>query len=189
MVDINPSRPDKAENDDRALTLSNFAQLNQITEDRVWELIEEGELAARFVNDEILILREQETVPEPEVEPCQPTESMALANVELATPKDADFLPIRPEPEPFSELDKEQPDVPGLPSDDHRDLLMFAQDAMNRTMDLSRQLLATKDELMRLKDEKIQQQQGELQRNAQEIRRLKKKIEDLETLCRMAPRI
>ncbi len=74
-----------------------------------------------------------------------------------------------------------------MPTDDYRDLLVFAQDAMNRTMDLSRQLLATKDELLRMKDERIQQLQFEQQRNELEIRRLRKKVEDLETLCRLTP--
>jgi hypothetical protein len=48
-------------------------------------------------------------------------------------------------------------------------------------------LLATKDELLRMKDERIQQLQFEQQRNELEIRRLRKKVEDLETLCRLTP--
>ncbi len=198
MIDINPSLPEQQQASEKPLNLSDFAQRNQITEDRVWELIEEGELAARFVNDEILILREQngevdasepsvDPVAEPSIyvneEPLQALPGIATKapSIESRAVVEEDFLAFDEEmDEPSERLN---------PSDDARDLLIFAQDAMNRTMDLSRQLLATKDELIRLKDEKIVQQQGELGRQEQEIRRMKRKLEDLETLCRMNPTI
>ncbi len=230
MMDINPSRPDAQQTGERPLNLSDFAQRNQITEDRVWELIEEGELAARFVNDEILILREQDAGDEPQVDlQEQPTiaiheESEVLPSLSpraaladqapimesgqampgsepspiVEAPRaDAEEPPFRDEkshmkanqkplPDLFAEQDIESEDS-SVPTDDYRDLLVFAQDAMNRTMDLSRQLLATKDELLRMKDERIQQLQFEQQRNELEIRRLRKKVEDLETLCRLTP--
>ncbi len=199
-MDINPSRPDAQQSGERPLNLSAFAQQNQITEDRVWELIEEGELAARFVNDEILILREQDAPAEPEIDfPAAPEisvqESAPVERSPVATkiPEPewrADSEPRAesraepsariPEPEP---MDTHDP----IPADDYRDLLVFAQDAMNRTMDLSRQLLATKDELLRMKDERIQQLVFDQQRHEHEIRRLRKKVEDLETLCRLTP--
>jgi hypothetical protein len=205
-MDINPSRPEAGETGERPLNLSDFAQRNQMTEDRVWELIEEGELVARFVNDEILILREQDAGDEPRVD-FPETPQIAIHDA-------SDILPMRVEPEikasPIMDAPKvervpeptpeptpapkrneamnfEEPDENVLPADDYRDLLVFAQDAMNRTMDLSRQLLATKDELLRMKDERIQQLQFEQQRNELEIRRLRKKVEDLETLCRLTP--
>lgn len=220
-MDINPSRPEAGETGERPLNLSDFAQRNQMTEDRVWELIEEGELAARFVNDEILILREQEAGDEPRVDfPETP---------QIAIHETSDILPMRAEPEMMASpimdgpkvervpeptparkretmnfaaepapeaappsmrqepVNFDEHDEHELPADDYRDLLVFAQDAMNRTMDLSRQLLATKDELLRMKDERIQQLQFEQQRNELEIRRLRKKVEDLETLCRLTP--
>lgn len=191
MIDINPSHPEQ-QTGERPLNLSDFAQRNQITEDRVWELIEEGELAARFVNDEILILREQEAAGEPQIELPE-----APAIFKAAEPEP---LPIPPAPETETiveadpgetagDLEAARDEIQNLPTEDHRDLLMFAQDAMNRTMDLSRQLLATKDELIRMKDEKILQLQSEMQKNEQEIRRLRKKIEDLETLCRLTPSV
>ncbi len=203
MMDINPSRPDAQQTGERPLNLSDFAQRNQITEDRVWELIEEGELAARFVNDEILILREQDADDEPQVDlQEQPTIAIhdesdvlpslspraALADEAPPSPPveapraPAEHPPLQePLPDLFAEQDIESDDS-SVPTDDYRDLLVFAQDAMNRTMDLSRQLLATKDELLRMKDERIQQLQVEQQRNELEIRRLRKKVEDLETL-------
>ncbi len=208
MMDINPSRPDAQQTGERPLNLSDFAQRNQITEDRVWELIEEGELAARFVNDEILILREQDAGDEPQVDlQEQPTIAIhdesdvlpslspraALADEAPPSPPveapraPAEHPPLQePLPDLFAEQDIESDDS-SVPTDDYRDLLVFAQDAMNRTMDLSRQLLATKDELLRMKDERIQQLQVEQQRNELEIRRLRKKVEDLETLCRLTP--
>ncbi len=207
-MDINPSRPDAQQTGERPLNLSDFAQRNQITEDRVWELIEEGELAARFVNDEILILREQHTGDEPQVDLQEeptiaihdesevlPSLSPRAALADEAPPSPSVEVPRAPaehpplqEPLPdlFAEQDIES-DNSSVPTDDYRDLLVFAQDAMNRTMDLSRQLLATKDELLRMKDERIQQLQFEQQRNELEIRRLRKKVEDLETLCRLTP--
>ncbi len=252
-MDINPSRPEQQQSGERPLNLSDFAQRNQITEDRVWELIEEGELAARFVNDEILILREQEPKldasvelsdaalhlevgrGEPQIEfsarpawdmdaksEISPTEPVAArAQEPLAAParkpvaarEPATFTAREPvnantrEPATFTErpgaaMDRQQDpaprmtheaeathDHPELPVEDYRDLLLFAQDAMNRTMDLSRQLLGTKDELIRMKDERIQHLQAELQKNEQEIRRLKKNVEDLETLCRLTPNL
>jgi hypothetical protein len=205
-MDINPSRLDAVETSERPLNLSDFAQRNQMTEDRVWELIEEGELAARFVNDEILILREQEAADEPRID-FHETPQIAIHD------DASDILPMQAEPmmspSPVVELPRFEPapapapappEAPRLesmnfedeesdvlPADDYRDLLVFAQDAMNRTMELSRQLLATKDELLRMKDERIQQLQFEQQRNELEIRRLRKKVEDLETLCRLTP--
>jgi hypothetical protein len=223
MMDINPSRLDEQQTGERPLNLSDFAQRNQITEDRVWELIEEGELAARFVNDEILILRELDTVGEPQidlqeappitidhasefspnppetimVETLRPTEAtkqptfteephmVPPAGIEQG--KAQEEFDVHPHIDMFAEQEASASDDNNLPTDDYRDLLVFAQDAMNRTMDLSRQLLATKDELIRMKDERIQQLQAEQQRNEQEIRRLRKKVEDLETLCRLTP--
>ena len=201
-MDINPSRPEAGETGERPLNLSDFAQRNHMTEDRVWELIEEGELAARFVNDEILILREQEAADEPRID--------FPATLQIAIDDASDVLPIQaepmmsfsplvdapkiesvskeaPAPRPQETMNFDEQDEDVLPADDYRDLLVFAQDAMNRTMDLSRQLLATKDELLRMKDEKIQQLQFEQQRSELEIRRLRKKVEDLETLCRLTP--
>jgi len=227
-MDINPSRPEAGETGERPLNLSDFAQRNQMTEDRVWELIEEGELAARFVNDEILILREQEVSDEPRIdfaethqiaihelsdilpmraEPEMTTSPILEApRVERAseptlppepapTPKRSEAMNFEaervpdptPAPQRHETMNFEEHDEDVLPADDYRDLLVFAQDAMNRTMDLSRQLLATKDELLRMKDERIQQLQFEQQRNELEIRRLRKKVEDLETLCRLTP--
>lgn len=227
-MDINPSRPEAGETGERPLNLSDFAQRNQMTEDRVWELIEEGELAARFVNDEILILREQEASDEPRIDfeetpqiaihdtsdilPMHTEPKMTaspivdaprvermpeptLAPEPTPTPKQREAMNFEaehiPDPTPATPrhetMNFEEPDEDVLPADDYRDLLVFAQDAMNRTMDLSRQLLATKDELLRMKDERIQQLQFEQQRNELEIRRLRKKVEDLETLCRLTP--
>ncbi|HYX39889.1 MAG TPA: hypothetical protein VE954_42885 [Oligoflexus sp.] len=268
-MDINPSRPEQQQSSERPLNLSDFAQRNQITEDRVWELIEEGELAARFVNDEILILREQEPEldasvelsdaalhlevgrGEPQIEfsagpawdmdaksEISPTEPVAArardpmaapAREPVAAREPTTFTarePVIPntresvtftarepviantrEPAAFTArpgaaMDRQEDpaprmtheaeathDHPELPVEDYRDLLLFAQDAMNRTMDLSRQLLGTKDELIRMKDERIQHLQAELQKNEQEIRRLKKNVEDLETLCRLTPNL
>lgn len=207
-MDINPSRPEAGETGERPLNLSDFAQRNQMTVDRVWELIEEGELAARFVNDEILILREQEAGDEPRIDFAD-TPQIAIHDTSDILPMhtapemtaspivDAPKVERVPEPTPMKEptaapqrqdqLNFEDEDEDVLPADDYRDLLVFAQDAMNRTMDLSRQLLATKDELLRMKDERIQQLQFEQQRNELEIRRLRKKVEDLETLCRLTP--
>jgi hypothetical protein len=236
MMDINPNRPDAQQAGERPLNLSDFAQRNQMTEDRVWELIEEGELAARFVNDEILILREQDTVSEPQIdlqdapvipmddasdilpshpvsltspEPAMLTTEPVAEEIMIAAPVESDPAPGPVEmpdhmetprpletttkrgadtaPDFFADRDVAASDEDMMPGDDYRDLLVFAQDAMNRTMDLSRQLLATKDELIRMKDDRIQQLQGELQRNEHEIRRLRKKVEDLETLCRLTP--
>ncbi|HET9235979.1 MAG TPA: hypothetical protein VFO10_01940 [Oligoflexus sp.] len=206
-MDINPSRPDAGETGERPLNLSDFAQRNQMTEDRVWELIEEGELAARFVNDEILILREQETADEPQIDfreapqiaihdssdilPIHSEPTMEPPRIdpviEAAPAPESTSSPEAPRPEPMNFEAQDHHDDDALPADDYRDLLVFAQDAMNRTMDLSRQLLATKDELLRMKDERIQQLQFEQQRNELEIRRLRKKVEDLETLCRLTP--
>lgn len=210
-MDINPSRPDAVEAGERPLNLSDFAQRNQMTEDRVWELIEEGELAARFVNDEILILREQDSADEPRIDFHETPqiviheESSDILPMHAEPALDTPRLDPVPEHEPTpapgpasssqssAEAPRHEPvkfeeqEDDDLPADDYRDLLVFAQDAMNRTMDLSRQLLATKDELLRMKDEKIQQLQFEQQRNELEIRRLRKKVEDLETLCRLTP--
>jgi hypothetical protein len=218
MMDIDPSRPDAQQTSERPLNLSDFAQRNQITEDRVWELIEEGELAARFVNDEILILREQDTGDEPQID-LQDTPTIAINEESEVLPKHSPVIsmetaeaspaveaprmtsgqrampeaksPGKPVEEPlpdfFAEQENEAFDDNNLPPDDYRDLLVFAQDAMNRTMDLSRQLLGTKDELIRMKNERIEQLQMEQQRNEHEIRRLRKKVEDLETLCRLTP--
>jgi hypothetical protein len=227
MMDINPSRPDPQQTGERPLNLSDFAQRNQITEDRVWELIEEGELAARFVNDEILILREQDALSEPEIDlPATPdiairAESVIPPNPVRAVPPDEPELPLTlamnaafevetpipiPRTHPNASVEsalereiasetreeKEEPTKAGtdnMPTDDYRDLLVFAQDAINRTMDLSRQLLATKDELLRMKEERLQELQATLQKNELEMRRLRKKVEDLETLCRLTPNI
>jgi len=200
-MEINPSRPDAGETGERPLNLSDFAQRNQMTEDRVWELIEEGELAARFINDEILILREHEAGDDPQID-FKEAPQIAIYDSSALLPIHADWplsvsldmdppkVESTPEPAPAPRsgtmnFDEQNEDV--LPADDYRDLLVFAQDAMNRTMDLSRQLLATKDELLRMKDEKIQLLQLEQQRNELEIRRLRKKVEDLETLCRLTP--
>lgn len=218
MMDIDPSRPDAQQTGERPLNLSDFAQRNQITEDRVWELIEEGELAARFVNDEILILREQDTGDEPQIDLLEtptiaineesedlpnhsPVISMetAVTSPAVETPRmtsdhrvtpevKSPAKPVQlPQPDFFAEQENEAFDDNNVPTDDYRDLLVFAQDAMNRTMDLSRQLLGTKDELIRMKDERIEQLQVEQHRNEHEIRRLRKKVEDLETLCRLTP--
>lgn len=147
-----------------ALSLPDFAQQNQITEERVWEMIEEGSVAARFVNDSILILRDGEPTFEtgydlPEIgvrEPLSPEEQPANSNVFLE-----EALQGR---------------------EDSQDVLLFAQDALARTEELSRQLLATKDELIRMKDEKIAWLTEAIQKKDREIRLLNQRLEDYATL-------
>lgn len=201
MIDIDPSRPEPQQTGEGPLNLSDFAQRNQMTEDRVWELIEEGELSARFVNDAILILREQDhgmefadhegaAMVEPRIE-FHEAPLLAISTSEFLPTKPTtppDIRPVAPGIDALADDHSDLPeDHPDLPTDDYRDLLVFAQDAMNRTMDLSRQLLSAKDELIRMKNERIQQLETEIQRNEQQIRRLRKKVEDLETLCRLTP--
>ena len=166
-----------------ALSLDDFATQNQITQDRVWEMIEEGSISARFVNDAILILRDAEPVLEqayqlPEIDirtPEAPPEEEASAIPTSLKPATADEEDGSPE-DPFSPVFPDAQDVD--------EVLLFAQDALARTRELSRQLLATKDELLRMKDERISGLASTIQEKDREIRALKRQIEDLTTLSK-----
>ena len=175
----------------RAPTLREYAKAHAMTEDKVWELIEEGELSARFVNDTILIFREQERTDIPLVDD-QPVESISQREADLpqGSTHAGEIRPIAeakassPQSPAHAESEKHEPDTLGYvaaPSDSS-DLLLFAQDALARTMDLSQQLLATKDELLRLRDEKIQWLEKQLTAKDDELRRVKRELENFATL-------
>lgn len=198
-------------------SLAEFAEENQITEERVWEMIEEGTIAARFVNDSILILRDgdagteapyelpeigvqtSEPISEPSpnlnasVRPLVPYPEIAETEDLEVGPFPDDALDIRPfdqTPEkkgyanerdsardPGSFLDSPYPE-----GDNAHDILLFAQDALARNEELSRQLLATKDELIRMKDDKIAWLSQVVQQKDREIRALNRQLEDFATL-------
>lgn len=176
-----------------APTLAEFAKKSQITEDKVWELIEDGQISARFVNEAILIMqdhpildlpkslglsaKESDFAPEPEVLPDLPPEPEAP---ETVLPKIPSFLaksfkaPVGTTPE----TDLQCVDF----TEDSSDLLTFAQDALSRNAELSKELLATKNELIRLKDERIAFLNDLLSQRDHEIRSLNRNIEELATL-------
>ncbi|MBC7661460.1 MAG: hypothetical protein H7249_17325 [Chitinophagaceae bacterium] len=187
-----------------APTLAEFAKKSQITEDKVWELIEEGQISARFVNESILIMQDQLTVfvsnaseihpkePDFAMEPTMPefnlnpersanerNQSARKKDVKTTTStpsfNDKTYTYRTPEPEmgPLQDYDF---------SEDSSELLTFAQDALSRTAELSKELLATKNELIRLKDERILFLTDLLQKKDVEIRKLNRNIEELATL-------
>lgn len=135
----------------RALTLKEFSSHHHITEDRVWEMIEEGQLSARFVQDTILIFREPE---------------VAAA--------------------PLPQLDIDPNREPAKTQEDQNEMLLFAQDSIARTVELSHQLLATKDELLRLKDEKLGFLEQTIQSKNLEIRQLKRELENMQILQKIS---
>lgn len=172
----------------RALTLKEYSLRHQLTEDRVWEMIEEGELSARFVNDTILIYRESEEVtdtsPRLDIDFEAPSYLMTeLLGTPNSQPKamPVPHLDLRPDSTGTgpAEADSSTPErVPESQSD----LLLFAQDSIARTVELSHQLLATKDELLRLKDEKLAFLERSLQDKDLEIRSLKRELENMQIL-------
>ncbi|RYZ58737.1 MAG: hypothetical protein EOP07_06125 [Proteobacteria bacterium] len=72
--------------------------------------------------------------------------------------------------------------------EDAQDLLTFAQDALSRNAELSKELLATKNELIRLKDERIAFLSDLLNQKDKEIRSLNRNIEELATLSKFESR-
>jgi len=228
-----------------APTLAEFAKKSQITEDKVWELIEEGQVSARFVNESILIMQDHPSLdisPAVEVEGLGTvkardpdihrekdrvvpkdsgsgkTKVMDSTNAALATkPKDIRQGPdFAPEPrvsaagtEPQVAVPKTTPKLPSfleksfkypanpapeaefqsldIPSNSS-DLLVFAQDALSHNNELSKELLATKNELIRLKDERIAFLSDLLAQRDKDIRSLNRKLEELATLSNFESR-
>lgn len=152
-----------------APTLAEFAISSQITEDKVWELIEDGQVSARFVGDRVLILPElpafdrTQVIESYEKVPEFSTETRGLPDIS------AKNEPVR---------DAHNDDF----IEDNHDILVFAQDALSRNAALSKELLATKDELLRLKDERISFLTELLGQKDKEIRNLNRNIEELATL-------
>ncbi len=156
-------------------TLQDFAISSQISEDKVWELIEEGQVSARFVGDSILIMPDQ-----PEVERIPSFSKFSKEPIlsPVASPH-PDFSANEPH-----EIVKQLDDF----VEDNHDILVFAQDALSRHTELSKELLATKDELIRLKDERIQFLNDLLQQKEKEIRILNREIEEYATLRNFSSR-
>lgn len=152
-----------------APTLSEFAIQSQISEDKVWELIEEGQVSARFVNESILIMQDQ-----PAVDRVQGFDSLPKAP-HLA-------LESAALPEISAKTFAKEESYPNDLSENNSDILVFAQDALSRHAELSKEMLATKDELMRLKDEKILFLSDLLGLKEKEIKRLNRSLEELATL-------
>ncbi|MBC7532920.1 MAG: hypothetical protein H7318_15205 [Oligoflexus sp.] len=176
-----------------APTLAEFARKSQITEDKVWELIEEGQVSARFVNESILIMPDVQAFETPKASEVADKEPIFAAEVETlpelnvhprapgkVLPKIPSFLEksFKVPAEPQPELDIEHIDF----SQDSLGLLTFAQDALSRNAELSKELLATKNELIRLKDERIAFLSDLLNQRDKEIRSLNRNIEELATL-------
>ncbi len=158
-----------------APTLSEFASGAQITEDKVWELIEDGQLSAKFIGDSILIMPDQPSFDR--------SRAFSETTKEPAFAKEVRSLP---------EISPDQRPAPQALHDDfiedNHDILMFAQDALSRNAELSKELLATKDELIRLKDERISFLTELLQQKEKEIRTLCRSLDELATLRKFEPR-
>ncbi|RZA25536.1 MAG: hypothetical protein EOP10_06580 [Proteobacteria bacterium] len=152
-----------------APTLAEFAKNSQISEDKVWELIEDGQVSARFVNDSILIMQDQ-----PQFDRMLPVEG----------PKTEPEFSIdsRPLPDISASAPSEEIEHPHDFTEDNHDILAFAQDALSRNAELSKELLATKDELLRLKDERISFLSELLTQKDKEIRSLNRSLEEFATL-------
>lgn len=159
----------EAEPRKKAPTLAEFAEHSQITEDKVWELIEDGQISARFVGDRVLILPELPTFER--VEDYPRTEKIPeFANESIRSPD------ISARGEPVQAVNTHDF------IEDNHDILVFAQDALSRNAALSKELLETKDELLRLKDERIGFLTELLSQKEKEIRNLHRNIEEQATL-------
>ncbi len=182
-----------------APTLAEFARKSQITEDKVWELIEDGQVAARFVNDTILIMQEGPQVENPAPEPVEvkktnpltdPRYSPELLLTYIDRPtaaKDEAKKPRKPLTAPAQDAEEKSSQA-NETTEQNNDLLIFAQDSLNRNAELTRELLATKDELVRLKDERIAFLLDQLQEKEREIRLLNRKVDELMTLSKFEQR-
>jgi hypothetical protein len=158
-----------------ASTLAEFARSGKISEDKVWELIEEGHLAARLVDDAILIM------------PDQPR--FDRISQESGPRKGPEYdAPLRPLPDFAAPVDSRISDQTPDFTADNRDILAFAQDALSRQAELSKELLEAKDELIRLKDERIAFLCDLLSQRDKEIRHLNRSIEELTTLTKFERR-
>ena len=171
------------------VTIHDFAKKNQITEEHVWDMIEEGALPARLVNDAVVIWNEvakpkpsatMKQAPAPSNEPAVTIKNEFLPKSQLRSFHESVREHVEPEPIPFAELPA------SFEASD--DFLIFAQDALARNTELSQQLLATKDQVIRLKDGEITELKRQIQESQLEIRRLNRQIEELETLTRFESR-
>lgn len=176
-----------------APTLSEFAKKSQITEDKVWELIEEGQVSARFVNESILIMPDVPAFDNPKAagpidkQPFFAAENEILPELTVHARAPANVLPKIPSflEKSFKAPAEIKPELEFEPLDlaeDSHGLLTFAQDALSRNAELSKELLATKNELLRLKDERIAFLSDLLSQRDKEIRSLNRNIEELATL-------
>ncbi len=181
-----------------APTLAEFAKKSQITEDRVWELIEEGQVSARFVNEAILIMQDLPSLDLPPtlmVQTKEPTFApetrvLAAADPVVSLPKAAPKLPSFLE-KSFKSVDSKDPD-PEFQKldivDNSAELLAFAQDALSHNCELSKELLVTKNEVIKLKDERIAFLSDLLSQRDREIRSLNRNLEELATLSNFEAR-
>jgi hypothetical protein len=198
-MDIRREPVFESEGKRNAPTLSEFAKNSQITEDKVWELIEEGQVSARFINEAILIMQDH---PALEVskpvdfgnnEPSFSAEPEPLADfivndtpVTKSAPKLPSFLEKSFKVVEETREEKLFQDLDFI--EDSHELLTFAQDALSRNAELSKELLATKNELIRLKDERIAFLSDLLNQKDKEIRSLNRNIEELATLSKFESR-
>jgi hypothetical protein len=147
------------------LTLRDYATTRHLTENQVWEMIEDGNLSARFLNDNIFVFQEAQKAPffysdkdapivsasaDPD-EKVKPTEALSHATLE--------------------EAKNERPDV-SLP-----DPLKVGYDQT-----VFEKLLTAKDDLIYLKDEKIIFLEEKIQHLEIRLKQLQRELENYATL-------
>ncbi len=155
----------------KAVTLGEFALLQQITEERVWEMLEEGQLSARFINDTILIFRES-----------LETESVSIQAPLARMPEAAQAY------EPAIDTDSWLPhEIEIRAPEAQAQKEVFAEDSLSKqNIALAESLLKAKDELLALKDDKIFFLQKQIEAHEDEKRRLRRELENYQTLCKIS---
>lgn len=165
---------------DKSCSLRDFAVQEQVTEERVWEMIEEGQLSARFINDTILIFRDSPgrslaAAPEPSREPQVEESSWVDCGSDIQASQSPVSLPS------FHREEK-APSAPALSLKEES----LSASSLKRALELSEELLEAKELILRLKDEKIQQLEKQILGTEQEVKKLRREVENYQTLCKVS---
>ncbi len=162
-------------------TLKEYATLQKMTENQVWELIEEGELSARFLNESIFVFQEPKIADE--------------------LPKDADlssnFLSLSSETSPCepgispSQLLNNAESIPSELQDSESiqhfyDSLALTREAHQHALEVYQKLLKSKDEIMTLKDEKIAALEAQIAEGNTIIKQMQRELENYATLLKIS---
>ncbi len=161
--------------DNRSLTLREYARTRQLTENQVWELIEDGNLSARFLNDNIFVFQESKGE-HPAIDTLVDTQNPNPLQVTLLQDKSKCLVgDLREE---FNEKSFDAIDI----SIEGQNRLEIDFDSYRKSIEIFEKLLKSKDDIIALKDEKIALLEAKIEGLEVKTKHINRELENYATL-------